>query len=56
LWHWAALGVADWFFAGRRLAWLLVAVPLSLGLAGASYGGIERPMLAVRRRFGSQVN
>jgi peptidoglycan/LPS O-acetylase OafA/YrhL len=53
LWHWAALAVADGVFRAGGLAWLVVAVGLSGGLAAGSYWGIERPMLGVRRRFGS---
>jgi peptidoglycan/LPS O-acetylase OafA/YrhL len=37
------------------MTWLLIAVPLSLTLATASYLGIERPMLRLRRRFGSHA-
>jgi peptidoglycan/LPS O-acetylase OafA/YrhL len=55
LWHWAALGVADYFAPFNRAAWLTIAVPLSATLAGASYVCIERPMLRLRRRFGSHA-
>jgi peptidoglycan/LPS O-acetylase OafA/YrhL len=55
LWHWGALGVADYLRPGGGAGWLLVAVPLSAGLACASYLGIERPMLRLRRRFGSHA-
>ena len=55
LWHWAALGVADRLYPRFGLAWVGVAVVLSGGLAAVSYGGIERPMLVVRRRFGSRA-
>jgi peptidoglycan/LPS O-acetylase OafA/YrhL len=55
LWHWAALGVADRLFHRFSMPWVLVAVPLSALLACASYYGIERPMLGVRRRFGSHA-
>ena len=55
LWHWGALAVADFAAPAGGATWLAVAVPLSAGLACASYWGIERPMLRVRRGFGSQV-
>jgi peptidoglycan/LPS O-acetylase OafA/YrhL len=55
LWHWGALGVADYVFPAGGVRWVLVAAPLSLGLAMASYTCIERPMLRLRRRFGSHV-
>ena len=55
LWHWAGLGVADWLVPVHGLAWASIALPLSLGLAAASYWGIERPMLRLRRRAGSHA-
>ena len=55
LWHWLALGVADLLCRPFTLPWLVVAVPLSAALASCSYYGIERPMLSIRRRFGSHA-
>ncbi len=55
LWHWGALGVADYAFPHGGVRWVLVAAPLSVGLAMASYAWIERPMLRLRRRFGSHA-
>ncbi len=55
LWHWGALGVADYCYPAGGARWLMVAVPLSLALAMASYAGIEQPMLRWRRRFGSHA-
>ena len=55
LWHWAALGAADWLAPDSKIAWLAIALPLSLALAAASYWGIERPMLRLRRRAGSHA-
>jgi peptidoglycan/LPS O-acetylase OafA/YrhL len=55
LWHWAALGTADYVFPHDKPAWVALAVPLSFGLAAASYAGIERPMLRLRHRFGSHA-
>lgn len=55
LWHWAALGVADWLMPSRGLAWGAIAVPLSFALAAGCYWGIERPMLGLRRLAGSQA-
>jgi peptidoglycan/LPS O-acetylase OafA/YrhL len=55
LWHWGALGVADTLAPDGGVRWFTVAVPLAAGLACASYWGIERPMLRVRRRFGSHA-
>jgi peptidoglycan/LPS O-acetylase OafA/YrhL len=55
LWHWAALGAADIIAPHHYQHWFAIAAPLSCVLAAASYWGIERPMLRVRRRFGSHV-
>ena len=55
LWHWAALGTADYVFPHDKPAWVAIALPLSFMLAAASYAGIERPMLHLRHRFGSHA-
>jgi peptidoglycan/LPS O-acetylase OafA/YrhL len=69
LWHWPVfsvcgvlLPIAVWvpFLHGAgSLAWTALLFPtltaLSLGLAVSSYYGIERPMVALRRRFGSHA-
>ncbi len=55
LWHWAAMSAADRLCRNGSVRWVLVAAPLALALAAASYLGVERPMLRVRRRFGSHV-
>jgi peptidoglycan/LPS O-acetylase OafA/YrhL len=53
LWHWGALMLADLLAPRQTGAWLGLAVALSAGFALASYYAIERPMLRLRRRFGS---
>jgi peptidoglycan/LPS O-acetylase OafA/YrhL len=55
LWHWGALAVADGVAPRFGAVWVAVALPLSGALALTSYYGIERPMLRLRRRFGSHV-
>jgi peptidoglycan/LPS O-acetylase OafA/YrhL len=55
LWHWAALTVADVLVPTSGAVWRSLALPLSLALASASYWGIERPVLGVRRHFGSHA-
>lgn len=55
LWHWGAFAFADWAMPGRPLRLWLVGLPLGLTLAVASYAGVERPMLRLRRRAGSQA-
>jgi peptidoglycan/LPS O-acetylase OafA/YrhL len=69
LWHWPVfslcgvlLPIAVWvpfLHGGGSLAWTALLFPtltaLSLGLAVCSYYGIERPMVTLRRRFGSHA-
>ena len=55
LWHWGALGVADWAATRESVPWLAVAAPLTVALATLSYLAIERPMLRLRRRAGSHA-
>ncbi len=54
LWHWGAMMLADRFFpAGHTAAWVMTTLPLAVILALLSYTLIERPMLRLRRHFGS---
>ena len=55
LWHWAALGAADYAVPGGGAAWVVMAAGLTIALSLACWYGIERPMLWLRRRAGSQV-
>ena len=55
LWHWGALGFADWAAPRTGIPWLEVAAPLTIAMATLSYLAIERPMLRLRRRAGSHV-
>jgi len=57
LYHWLALVVADWSPAKTACYRALVAhvLPLSIGLSYASYRIIERPSLALRKRYGSHA-
>jgi peptidoglycan/LPS O-acetylase OafA/YrhL len=55
LWHWGALAAADYLIGGEGVVWAVVAAILTAGFSVASYFGIERPMLRVRRRFGSHA-
>lgn len=55
LWHWAALMLADNLWPRFGAPWIITATTLSASLALASYFGIERPMLRLRRRFGSKA-
>jgi peptidoglycan/LPS O-acetylase OafA/YrhL len=55
LWHWGALGLADWAAGNGRWLWLAIAAPLTVLMASLSYLCIERPMLRLRRRAGSNA-
>jgi peptidoglycan/LPS O-acetylase OafA/YrhL len=56
LWHWGALMLADAICRPRFGAlWVAAAVTLSFALANASFFLIERPMIGLRRRFGSHA-
>lgn len=55
LWHWAALGTADYAVPGGGGAWVATAAGLTILLSLACWHLIERPMLRLRRRAGSQV-
>jgi peptidoglycan/LPS O-acetylase OafA/YrhL len=58
LYHWLALVVADGVAGEDRalsLPWLLTYYLLSIGLSYGSYRFIERPSLALRKRYGSHV-
>lgn len=57
LYHWLALVIANWLIGPEKLSlnWLLCYYGLSFILAIASYRLVERPTLAIRKRFGSHV-
>ena len=55
LWHWGAFALADGMARGNRLLWLAIGLPLAAIGAALSYWGVERPMLRLRRRFGSHA-
>ncbi len=55
LWHWGAFMVADYVAGPQRAAWLAIGLPLSALMAAASYRFVEQPMLAWRRRAGSEA-
>lgn len=55
LWHWGALAAADYLAPAHGAAWLALALAGSAALTAASFWGIERPMLRLRRRFGSHA-
>jgi peptidoglycan/LPS O-acetylase OafA/YrhL len=56
LWHWGAMMIAEYLLHDERSpAYKATALFLMGALAAASYYGVERPMLRLRRRFGSHA-
>ena len=55
LWHWGALGAADYAAGDNPTLWLAIAIALSAALTLFSYAAIEQPMLRLRRLAGSHV-
>jgi peptidoglycan/LPS O-acetylase OafA/YrhL len=65
LWHWGCFGAADylsgrttghgWTDKPQSVEWVVIALLLSFAFACASWYGIERPMVRLRRRFGSHA-
>jgi peptidoglycan/LPS O-acetylase OafA/YrhL len=55
LFHWVALQIGILFFPERSLKWFLLVVPTSIILALISYFFVEKPFIALRRRFGSHA-
>ena len=55
LWHWGAVILADWCRPGHPAVWLCIALAATIAGALISFYLVERPLLALRRRFGSQV-
>ena len=55
LWHWGAFAVADALAGAHRALWLAIGLPLAVAGAGLSYWCVEKPMLRLRRRFGSHA-
>jgi peptidoglycan/LPS O-acetylase OafA/YrhL len=55
LWHWDSLALADWARSRFDLPFLASAIPAIVITTLAAYAGIEKPMLRLRRRAGSQA-
>ena len=56
LWHWGALCFATWMAPDDLAAKVMWATGVTVGGALFSYYGVERPMIAFRRRVGSQAS
>jgi len=55
LFHWVAMQMIVFYYPEKSLNWYLLVVPLSFLLAIASYYFVEKPFVALRRKFGSHA-
>ncbi|HTI89862.1 MAG TPA: acyltransferase [Puia sp.] len=55
LFHWISLKLGNLIFEHKNWQWYLFVVPMSFILAWLSYNYVEKPFLALRKRFGSNV-
>jgi len=55
LFHWVALKVGNLYFDHKGPGWYLLVVPLTAVLSLISYFFVERPFVALRRKFGSNA-
>jgi Predicted acyltransferases len=55
LFHWISLKLGNLYFQEKNLQWYLLVVPLTAGLSCLSYFVVEKPFLALRKKYGSNV-
>jgi peptidoglycan/LPS O-acetylase OafA/YrhL len=55
LFHWISLKLGNLYFQEKNLQWYLLVVPLTFGLSCLSYYVVEKPFLALRKKYGSNV-
>lgn len=57
LFHWVALKIGNLYdnSPSKSLAWYAIVVPLTIALSLGSYYLVERPFVALRRKFGSNA-
>jgi peptidoglycan/LPS O-acetylase OafA/YrhL len=55
LFHWISLKLGNLYFEEKNLQWYLLVVPMTIGLSCLSYFVVERPFLALRKKYGSNV-
>jgi len=55
LFHWKAITLADHYFKEGGYQWVVFALFLSIVMALASYYFVERPCMALRKKFGSHA-
>lgn len=55
LFHWVALKIGNLYFEDKNLNWYLLVIPLTALFSLASYFFVERPFVALRRKFGSNA-
>lgn len=57
MFHWVGVCLAEYYVGPERggFSWLAIAIPVGLGLTLISFYFVEKPMIAIRKRFGSNV-
>jgi peptidoglycan/LPS O-acetylase OafA/YrhL len=55
LFHWVALKIGNLYFSSKDPKWYAVVVTLTIVLSLVSYYFIEKPFVALRRKYGSNV-
>ena len=55
LFHWVALKVGNLYFEKSSLEWYALTIVLTIGLSLGSYYLVEKPFVALRRKFGSNA-
>jgi peptidoglycan/LPS O-acetylase OafA/YrhL len=56
LFHWVALKMGNLYFDEKNVQWYLFVIPMTTALACLSYYVVERPFLALRKKYGSNVS
>ena len=56
LFHWVSLNIANSFYTAFTFNWLVTMVLLTIILSLSSYYFVERPVVSLRRKFGSNVS
>jgi len=55
LFHWVAMATLDLYHPAKNMVWYLLFLALMLSLSLASFFFVEKPILQLRKRFGSNV-
>lgn len=55
LFHWVALKIGNLYYSYNDVRWYLIVVPLTIILSLISYYIVEKPFVALRRKYGSNI-